>query len=77
MEDLMELTFKIDSTTREGTFIRVFRDGEPFGKILDAAGLYRFYEGDREALGGGGELHDANLERLKRAIHLRYEGRAR
>jgi len=77
MEDVMALTFRIDSTTREGTFIRVLRDGEPFGKILDAAGLYRFYEGDHEALGGGGELQDANLERLKKTIQSRYEGRAR
>ncbi len=73
----MELTFRIDSSTREGTFIRVLRDGAPLGKILDAAGLYRFYEGDREALGGGGELHDSNLERLKKAIQSRYEARAR
>jgi hypothetical protein len=73
----MALTFRIDSTTREGTFIRVLRDGEPFGKILDAAGLYRFYEGDHEALGGGGELQDANLERLKKTLQSRYDGRAR
>jgi hypothetical protein len=45
-EDLMAITFKVDSTTGEGTFIRVLRDGRPFGKILDAVGLYRFYEGD-------------------------------
>ena len=73
----MALTFKVDSTTREGTFIRVLRDGEPFGKILAAAGLYRFYEADHEKLGGGGELQDANLEQLKTAIHARYAGRGR
>jgi hypothetical protein len=33
------ITFKmVDSTTAEGTFIRVLRDGRPFGKILDALG---------------------------------------
>ena len=45
------ITFEVDSTTAEGTFIRVLRDGRPFGKILDAAGLYRFYEADHEKLG--------------------------
>ena len=73
----MALTFKVDSSTKEGTFIRVFRDGQPFGKIFDAVGLYRFYEGDREKLGGGAELQDADLERLKTAIQSRYEGRQR
>ena len=52
-ENLMAIVFKLDSTTGEGTFIRVLRDGHPFGKILDAMGLYRFYEGDREKLGEG------------------------
>jgi len=33
----MAITFRVDSTTAEGTFIRVLRDGRPFGKILDAA----------------------------------------
>jgi hypothetical protein len=47
----MAITFKVDSTTAEGTFIRVLRDGRPFGKILDAVGLYRFYEADHEKLG--------------------------
>jgi hypothetical protein len=74
-EDLMALTFKVDSTTGEGTFIRVLRDGQPFGKILDAAGLYRFYESDHEKLGGA-ELQHADLERLT-AIQARYEGRGR
>jgi hypothetical protein len=46
----MAITFEVDSTTAEGTFIRVLRDGRPFGKILDAVGLYRFYEADRERL---------------------------
>ena len=73
----MAITFKVDSTTGEGTFIRVLRDGRPFGKILDAIGFYRFYESDREKLGGGGELQDADLERLKTAIQSRYEGRGR
>ena len=72
----MALTFKLDSTTGEGTFIRVLRDGQPFGKILDAMGSYRFYEGDREKLGGA-QLQDADLERLKAAIQSRYEGRGR
>jgi hypothetical protein len=71
------ITFRVDSTTGEGTFIRVLRDGQPFGKILDAAGLYRFYEGDHEKLGGGAELLDANLERLKTTIQSRYAGRGR
>jgi hypothetical protein len=73
----LALTFKVDSSTKEGTFIRVFRDGQPFGKIFDAVGLYRFYEGDHEKLGGGAELQDADLERLKTAIQSRYEGRQR
>jgi hypothetical protein len=72
----MALTFKVDSTTGEGTFIRVLRDGQPFGKIFDALGLYRFYEGDRETRGGV-ELQDADLQRLKTAIQSRYEGRGR
>jgi hypothetical protein len=71
----MAITFKVDSTTGEGTFIRVLRDGRPFGKILDAVGLYRFYEDDHERLGGSAELQDADLERLKTAIQWRYEGR--
>jgi hypothetical protein len=69
------ITFKIDSTTAEGTFIRVFRDEQPFGKILDAAGLYRFYEADREKLGGRAELQEADLETLKTKIQSRYQGR--
>ena len=72
----MALTFKVDSTTGEGTFIRVLRDGQPFGKIFDALGLYRFYEGDREKLGGAA-LQDADLDQLKTAIRSRYEGRGR
>jgi hypothetical protein len=67
----MAIAFKLDSTTSEGTFIRVLRDGQPFGKILDAMGLYRFYEGDREKLGGAA-LQDAGLARLKTAIQSRY-----
>ena len=61
-EDLMAMTFNVDSTTGEGTFIRVLRDGRPFGKILDAAGRYRFYDADHEKLGGA-ELQDADLDR--------------
>jgi hypothetical protein len=72
----MAITYRVDSTTGEGTFIRVLRDGQPFGKILDAVGIYRFYEADREKLGSA-ELQDPNLERLKTAIQSRYEGRAR
>jgi len=72
----MAITFQVDSTTGEGTFIRVLRDGQPFGKIFDALGLYRFYEGDREKRGAV-ELRDADLERLKTAIQSKYEGRGR
>jgi hypothetical protein len=70
----MAITFKVDSTTAEGTFIRVLRDGRPFGKILDAVGLYRFYEADHEKLGSA-DLKDVNLDRLKTAIQSRYERR--
>jgi len=74
----MAFTFKVDSTTGEGTFIRVLRDGQPFGKIFDAVGLYRFYEGDREKLSrGAAALQDADLDRLKTAIQSKYEGRGR
>src|SRR5262249_61936974 len=73
-ERLMAITFSVDSTTAEGTFIRVLRDGRPFGKILDTAGLYRFYEADREKLGSA-YLKDVNLDRLKTAIQSRYERR--
>jgi len=69
------ITFKIDSTTAEGTFIRVLRDGQPFGKIIDAAGLYRFYEADHEKLGGRAELQEVDLEALKTKIQSRYQGR--
>jgi len=72
--NLMAIVFKLDSTTGEGTFIRVLRDGRPFGKILDAMGLYRFYEGDRERFGDAA-LQDADLARLKVAIQSRYDGR--
>jgi hypothetical protein len=75
-EVLMAITYRIDSTTGEGTFIRVLRDGQPFGKILDAVGIYRFYEADDEKLRGAA-LQDANLERLKTAIQSKYEGRIR
>ena len=68
----MAIAFMLDSTTAEGTFIRVLRDGQPFGKILDAMGLYRFYEGDREKLGSAA-LQDADLGRLKAAIQSRYD----
>ena len=70
----MAITFKVDSTTDEGTFIRVLRDGRPFGKIIDANGVYRFYVGDREKLGSA-ELQEVNLEPLKTKIRSRYEGR--
>jgi len=70
----MAITFQLDSTTAEGTFIRVLRDGRPFGKILDAMGLYRIYEADHEKLGTA-DLKDANLDRLKTAIQSRYERR--
>ena len=72
----MGITYRVDSTTSEGTFIRVLRDGQPFGKILDAVGIYRFYEADNEKLQSAA-LQDANLERLKTAIQSKYEGRSR
>ena len=72
----MAITFKADSTTAEGTFIRVLRDGLPFGKILDAVGFCRFYEADREKLGSA-DLKDLNLDRFKTAIQSRYERRGR
>jgi hypothetical protein len=75
-ERLIAITFKVDSTTAEGTFIRVLRDGLPFGKIFDAVGLYRFYEADHEKLGSA-ELQEVDLERLKTKIQSRYEGRGR
>ena len=68
----MAITFMLDSTTAEGTFIRVLRDGQPFGKILDAMGLYRFYEGGREKLADAA-LRDSDLGRLKAAIQSRYD----
>ena len=71
----MAITLKIDSTTAEGTFIRVLRDGQPFGKIIDAAGLYRFYEADHEKLGGRAELQEVDLAALKTKIQSRYQGR--
>jgi len=46
---------------------------QPLGKILDAMGLYRFYERDLEKLGGA-TLHDADLARLKATIQSRYDG---
>jgi hypothetical protein len=70
----MAITFKVDSTTAEGTFIRVLRDGRPFGKITDVNGLYRFYEGDHENLASA-ELQEVELERLKMKIQSRYEVR--
>ena len=72
----MAITYRLDSSTGEGTFIRVLRDGQPFGKILDAVGIYRFYEADNEKFGSA-ELQDANLDRLKTAIQSKYEGRFR
>jgi hypothetical protein len=68
----MAIAFKLDSTTGEGTFIRVLRDGRPLGKILDAMGLYRSYEGDNEKFRGAA-LQDADLARLKTAIQSRYD----
>ncbi len=72
----MAITYRLDSTTGEGTFIRVLRDGQPLGKILDAVGIYRFYEADNEKFGNAA-LQDANLDRLKTAIQSKYEGRFR
>ena len=72
----MAITYRLDSSTGEGTFIRVLRDGQPFGKIIDAVGIYRFYEADNEKFGNAA-LQDANLDRLKTAIQSRYERRVR
>ena len=72
----MAITYRLDSSTGEGTFIRVLRDGQPFGKILDAVGIYRFYEADSEKFGNAA-LQDPNLDRLKTAIQSKYEGRVR
>jgi hypothetical protein len=72
----LAITYRLDSSTGEGTFIRVLRDGQPFGKILDAVGIYRFYEADSEKFGNA-QLQDPNLDRLKTAIQSRYDGRVR
>lgn len=72
----MAITYRLDSSTGEGTFIRVLRDGQPFGKIIDAVGIYRFYEADNEKFGNAA-LQDANLDRLKTAIQSRYDARFR
>ena len=72
----MAITYRLDSSTGEGTFIRVLRDGQPFGKIIDAVGIYRFYEADNEKFGNAA-LQDANLDRLKTAIQSKYDGRFR
>ena len=70
----MAITFTVDSSTSEGTFIRVLRDGRPFGKIIDANGLYRFYAGGHEKEGVA-ELQEAELEPLKAKIRSRYDSR--
>ena len=72
----MAITYRLDSSTGEGTFIRVLRDGQPFGKILDAVGIYRFYEADNEKFGNAA-LQDPNLDRLKTAIQSKYDARGR
>ena len=72
----MAITYRLDSSTGEGTFIRVLRDGQPFGKILDAVGIYRFYEADNEKFGNA-QLQDPNLDRLKTAIQSKYDARGR
>jgi len=64
----MAITFKVGSTTAEGTFIRVLRDGRPFWKILDAVGLYRFYEADHEKLGSA-DLKDGLRQRSNRGTN--------
>jgi hypothetical protein len=67
----MDITYRPDSTLGAGTFIRVLRGGHPFGRIYDTVGVYRFYSGEEEKLGGA-DLHDDDLDRLKAAIVGRY-----
>jgi len=67
------ITFRDDKTLGSGPFVRVLRDGIPLGRILPvpATGVYRYYEGDEEKLGGP-DLQDKDLERLKAAILSKY-----
>lgn len=67
----MDITYRPDSTLGAGTFIRVLRGGHPFGRIYHTVGVYRFYSGEEEKLGGA-DLHDDDLDRLKAAIVGRY-----
>jgi hypothetical protein len=67
----MEITFTLDGTLAERTFILVRRSGLRFGKIFHAAGVYRFYLGDHEKLGGA-DLEGQDLEKLKTAIRSKY-----
>jgi hypothetical protein len=71
----MDITYRLDSTPG-GTFIRVLRGGLPFGRIYDTVGVYRFYTGEEEKLGGA-DLHDDDLDRLKAALESRYGGPTR
>ena len=68
----MAITFQTGSLLGEGSFIQVLRSGLRFGKIFHTVGMYRFYEGDREKLGGP-DLQDGDLEQLKTAIARRYD----
>ena len=67
----MDFSYLPDSTLGAGSFIRVLRDGLPFGRIYHTVGDYRFYTGEEEKLGGA-DLHDDDLERLKAEIVSRY-----
>jgi hypothetical protein len=67
----MDFSYLPDSTLGAGSFIRVLRDGLPFGRIYHTVGDYRFYTGEEEKLGGA-DLHDDDLDRLKTEIVSRY-----
>lgn len=67
----MGITFRQDSTLGEGSFIRVLRSGQQFGKIFNFADVHRFYKGDHQKLGGA-DLQDPDLEQLKAAIKSKY-----
>jgi hypothetical protein len=67
----MDFSYLPDSTLGAGSFIRVLRDGLPFGRIYHTVGDYRFYTGEEEKLGGA-DLHDDDLDRLKVEIVSRY-----
>jgi len=69
----MTIIFRDDSTLGRPSFTQVLRSGLRFGVIFHTAGVYRFYVGDDEKLGGP-DLQDQDLDRLKTAIQSRYGG---